>query len=77
MVLLNPISDRHGHLKNALGYGRDELTTDIIINGLSNRVLELKTKYISGQNVEYLLVKGKSVGISNFNSKSLNDLEGK
>lgn len=67
------MSDRHRDLKIALEYGRDELTTDIIINALRNRVLELKSDSINHQSRENLLLKGKNVGKSNFHSKFQND----
>lgn len=72
VVLLNSISDRHKDLKNALEYGRDKLTTDIIITALRNRVLELKSESTNKQYGENLLIKSKIVGRSNFHSKFSN-----
>ncbi|XP_022895327.1 uncharacterized protein LOC111409515 [Olea europaea var. sylvestris] len=61
VVLLNSISDRYRDLKNALKYGRDNLTIDIIINTLRNKVLELKSDSINHQSGENLLLKGKNI----------------
>lgn len=48
IVMLNSINDKHRNLKIALKYGRDEITTEIIIIVLRNRILELKSE--SGEN---------------------------
>ncbi|KAL2493081.1 Integrase catalytic domain-containing protein [Abeliophyllum distichum] len=76
VVLLNSISDRHKDLKNALEYGRDNLTTDIIISALKNRDLEIKSENRENLRGETLIVKGKNFNKSNFHQKG-NQTEGK
>ncbi|XP_022855577.1 uncharacterized protein LOC111376806 [Olea europaea var. sylvestris] len=73
VVLLNSISDRHRDLKNALEYGRENFTTDIITNALRNEVLELKSDSINQQSGENLLLRGKNVDCY----KKQNDLKEK
>lgn len=50
--MLNSINDKHRNLKIALKYGRDEITTEIIIIVLRNRILELKSESRENQSRE-------------------------
>lgn len=76
MVLLNSISDKQRDLKNAMECGREELTTNIIINALKNRVLELKSESINNQNGDNLLIEGKMLVNLTSTQKLLMTLEG-
>lgn len=46
VVLLNFISDKHKDIKVTLEYSKEELTTNIIINALRNKALEMKASQV-------------------------------
>lgn len=60
VVLLNSINDMYKDVKNAIEYGRETLTTDVIINALRNKELELKCDRKESINGENLMAKTKT-----------------
>lgn len=78
VVLLNFINDRHRDLKNALQYGRgDEITTDIIISALRNRILELESKAKDNHSGGILIAKNKNNGKSNYHFENTIEIKEK
>lgn len=77
MILLNSVSDRHRHFKMPLIYDKDEITTDVIIIALKNRIFEIKSKSKDSQNKRNLLVKGRKIGKSNYHSRGNNEFKNK
>lgn len=77
VVLLNSISDRYRDIKVALEYGRDELTTDLIINALRNKALEIKFETKNNYSGDTLLAKGKGFSKPSYQSKNLNENKNK
>ncbi|XP_022881005.1 uncharacterized protein LOC111398320 [Olea europaea var. sylvestris] len=57
VILLNSISERYKDIKVALEYGRDELTTEIIINALKNKALEIKSDTKESHSGDTLMAK--------------------
>ncbi|CAH9052304.1 unnamed protein product, partial [Cuscuta europaea] len=64
VVLLNAIPDSYNDVKSAIKYGRDDVTLDIVVNGLKSKELDLKhNRSISSQpkdSGEAMFVRGRS-----------------
>lgn len=73
MILLNSISDKYRDIKVALEYGRAKLTTEIIINALKKKALEIKSESKENHNGDTLLAKGRGFSKPNYHSKHLNE----
>ncbi|KAL2512555.1 CCHC-type domain-containing protein [Abeliophyllum distichum] len=60
VILLNAIPEAYRDVKNAIKYGRDTLTQDIVINSLRSKDMELKIEKADSSNSESLYVSGRS-----------------
>ncbi|CAH9119673.1 unnamed protein product [Cuscuta europaea] len=61
IVLLNAIPDSYNDVKSAIKYGRDDITLDIVINGLRSKELDLKhSRSHHRESGEALFVRGRS-----------------
>lgn len=70
---MNSLSDRYREIRNALEYGGQDLTVDIIISSLSNRELELKveskdSRYGKDLHIKEKQNQNKKNAMCNFNS---------
>lgn len=71
--LLNVLGDKYSEIRNALEYGRKDLTVAIIISILRNRELMLKieakdSKFGKGLNIKKKLNQNKKKNQCNYNS---------
>ncbi|CAH9067875.1 unnamed protein product [Cuscuta epithymum] len=68
IVLLNAIPDSYNDVKSAIKYGRDEISLDIVVNGLRSKELDLKhargSASQSRDSGEAMFVRGRSKGRS-------------
>jgi hypothetical protein len=69
VVLLNSIGDKYKDVKSAIEYGRDTLTTEIIINALRTKELELKSDRKESSSGLNLMVKSKFNPRNNYANK--------
>ncbi|KAL5567516.1 hypothetical protein UlMin_024091 [Ulmus minor] len=65
VILLNALPDSYSNLKDAMEYGRDTLTSEIIINSLRSKELDLKMKRKISTNGEGLFVRGRRIAKKN------------
>ncbi|CAH9095979.1 unnamed protein product [Cuscuta epithymum] len=77
IVLLNAIPDSYNDVKSAIKYGRDDITLDIVINGLKSKELDLR--HSRGHNNhskdsgEAFFVRGRSKSRSRYPRKENQD----
>ncbi|KAL2505571.1 Reverse transcriptase Ty1/copia-type domain-containing protein [Abeliophyllum distichum] len=60
VILLNAIPEVYMDVKNAIKYGRDTLSQDVVVNSLRSKDMELKTEKADSSNSESLHVRGRS-----------------
>ncbi|KAL5582021.1 hypothetical protein UlMin_014463 [Ulmus minor] len=66
VILLNALPDSYSNLKDAMEYGRDTLTSEIVINSLRSKELDLKMKGKASSNGEGLFVRGRPTAKKNY-----------
>ncbi|KAL5576887.1 hypothetical protein UlMin_018586 [Ulmus minor] len=66
VILLNALPDSYSNLKDAMEYGRDTLTSEIVINSLRSKELDLKMKGKASSNGEGLFVRGRHTAKKNY-----------
>ncbi|KAL5569740.1 hypothetical protein UlMin_026315 [Ulmus minor] len=66
VILLNALPDSYSNLKDAMEYGRDTLTSEIVINSLRSKELNLKMKGKASSNGEGLFVRGRPTAKKNY-----------
>ncbi|KAL5573220.1 hypothetical protein UlMin_022817 [Ulmus minor] len=66
VILLNALSDSYSNLKDAIKYGRDTLTSEIVINSLRSKEFDLKMKGKASTNGEGLFVRGRPTAKKNY-----------
>ncbi|CAH9139773.1 unnamed protein product [Cuscuta epithymum] len=59
IALLNAIPDSYSDVKSAIKYGRDNITLDIVVNGLKSKELDLKQSRGSKNSGEVMHVRGR------------------
>ncbi|KAL5553358.1 hypothetical protein UlMin_040759 [Ulmus minor] len=66
VIFLNPLPDSYSNLKDVMEYGRDTLTSEIVINSLRSKELDLKMKGKASSNGEGLFVRGRPTAKKNY-----------
>ncbi|CAH9141104.1 unnamed protein product [Cuscuta epithymum] len=77
IVLLNAIPDSYNDVKSAIKYGRDDISLDVVVNGLRSKELDLRhsrgSNSQSRDSGEALFVRGRSKSRSRNHKKGNND----
>ena len=72
IALLNAIPDSYNDVKSAIKYGRDEVTLDIMVNGLKSKELDLKHSGGNKNSGEVMHVRGRPQNRSNYQKNASN-----
>ncbi|CAH9083825.1 unnamed protein product [Cuscuta epithymum] len=70
IALLNAIPDSFSDVKSAIKYGRDNVTLDIVVNGLKSKELDLKQMGEGRKSEEVMHVRGRENNSRRHRSKS-------
>lgn len=67
IILLNVIPDTYRDVKNAIKYGRDTLTPEIVINSLRSKDMEMRAERVERKNGEVHMMRGRSQSMTRDN----------